>query len=74
MTIWGVIAVALLSAGCLERAELRLQHCAQVAIERHGVEPPQGAYGVRIERGRCRCRLWSGLELVERLPAGWRPE
>lgn len=52
-------------AGCVERQELREQHCAQLAIARHGVHRPDGVYGTWTRGARCNARLWNGRVVHE---------
>jgi len=61
--------------GCVERQELREQHCAHLAIERHGYRPPNGVYGTWTHGDRCYARLWSHTRVFEgHVGDDWRGE
>ena len=65
----------LLTGGCIGRQEIRGQHCAHLAIERHGALPPVGAYGAWTHGARCYVHLWNGRRVDEgKLDDTWRPE
>jgi len=53
-----VFVVCIALAGCIERQELREQHCARLAIERHGYRLPVGVYGTWTRGAQCYVRLW----------------
>lgn len=68
-------ATLLFTGGCVERQELREQHCALRAIERHSAHRPDGAYGTWTRGTRCNARLWNGRRVDEgALSDAWRPE
>lgn len=70
-----LVLLTLLLSGCIERQEIREQHCAQVAIERHGVKLCSGTYYVWVEGNRCYTRLWNQTTIYEgHLSDDWRPE
>ena len=70
-----VLLLLALVVGCIERQELREQHCAQLAIERHGAQPPDGAYGTWTRGERCYTRLWNRKRIYEgKLSDKWRAE
>ena len=64
------ISLALLT-GCVERQEIREQHCAHLSIERHG----RDTYGTWTHGERCYTRLWDKRRVYEgKLDDRWRPE
>ncbi len=70
-----VPTLVLLLTGCIYRQEIREQHCAHVAIERHGTKTCTGAYYSWTEGERCYTRLYNQTMVYEgHLDDRWRPE
>lgn len=70
-----VFCMAFLIMGCVARQEIREQHCAHLALDRHGALQPSGAYGTWTRGRRCSALLWNRRVVNEGvLDDKWRPE